>query len=267
MTATATKTKEGVEFNCLGGSVKLRHGYITDEHGDKKKVYFCRQDIEKLKLPETYLAKRSDGREIGIIELDMNKTRKLIVPYHEKGLIELLKSNELVSKSKSGQKLTNKVSWYDPNEHKIERQNAVQGKQQALLVCARLSKSELKDVSICLGMREVDTISDPDFADFIDNKPQRILEMLDIKMVPGTGEPKGTIREAFRVEAVLRRAVNAKVVRERSGALYFAEEQLGVDFRNAIKNMMNKTKGDPASMAHVLPLIKAKLNTGEDNDE
>lgn len=262
MTATATKQKGGVEFNCLGGSVVLRHGYKEDENGDKKKLYFSRADIEKLKLPDTFLAKRSDGREIGLIELDMNKTRKIIVPYYEEEMIELLKSNELVSKAKGSQKLTNKVSWFDPQENKLERQKSVQGRQLALLVVAGLPKADLKDLSICLGMREVDTISDPDFADIIDNKPQRILDMLDVKQKDGV--PKGTLYESFRVEAILRRAINVRVVKERAGALFFAEEQIGTDFRNALKNLQNKTKGDDASMAHVLPLIKAKLEGKDD---
>ena len=111
-------------------------------------------------------------------------------------------------------------------------------------------------------MREVDTISDPDFADIIDNKPQRILDMLDVKQKDGV--PKGTLYESFRVEAILRRAINVRVVKERAGALFFAEEQIGTDFRNALKNLQNKTKGDDASMAHVLPLIKAKLEGKDD---
>lgn len=265
MTATATKQKGGVEFNVLGGSVTLRHGYLTQENGDRKKMYFSRADIEKLKLPETYLAKRNDGREIGLIELDMTKTRKLIVPYGEVEMIELLKSNELVSQSKGAQKLTNKVSWFDPQEHKLERQKSVQGRQLALLVVASMPKNDIKDLSICLGMREVDSISDPDFADIIDNKPQRILELLDVKQTNGV--PKGTLLENTRVEAILRRAVNERVVKERAGAMFFAEEQIGIDFRNALKNLQNKTKGDEASMSHVLPLIKAKLGVKEEDDK
>lgn len=256
---TQTGKQTGIEFNCLGGSVKIRHGYKTDENGDKVKMYFTKSDIEKLKLPEKFLAKRKNGLEIGIIELDMNRQRKLIVDRREKEMIELLKSNELVSKQGSAQRLTNKISWYDAEEEKIERQVKVQGRQVALLVVSKFTKEDLKDLTLCLGIKEVDVIHDADFADIIDNKPDRILNLIEtVKSEKGVPTSKGVL-ESTRIEAVLRRAISKNVVVVRSGAIFFNDEQIGVDFKNALKNLQNKTKGDDTSFNHIVPLIKAKL--------
>lgn len=255
---TATKSG-GVEFNCLGGSVELRHGYLIDEQTKQpKKMYFSRADVDKLKLPETFLAKKTDGSEVGIISLDMNKRRKIIIPYYEEQLIEMLKNHELVSEQMSGQKLTNKVGWFDPDKHKLDRQAKVQTQQLALLLAAGLKADEVRDLSICLGIMEVEKISDPDLADIINNKPKRIMDHLEYKSEGGI--PKGKLLESTKIEAILRRAINKRVVTEKSGALFFAGEQIGIDFKNTMKNLQNKTKGDESSFAHIIPLIKEKLS-------
>lgn len=261
MTATATKKGSGgVEFACLGGSVTLRHGYkvIDKETGEKLKMYFTHKDIEKLKLPKERLALRNDGSEIGLIELDMQTRRKIIVPYKEELMIELLKNNEMVSEMLSGQQLTNKVGWYDPEKDKLDRQTKTKSKQMALLIVAFMKPDEIQDISMCLGIGEIDKVEVPELADILENKPDRVMALIEATMKDGV--PKGKLLPSTRLEATLRRAIIRKVVVERSGALYFGEEKIGVDFKTTMKNLQNNTKGDDDSFAHIVPLIKEKLN-------
>lgn len=249
----------------MGGTATLRHGFAIDkETGEKVKYYFTRADIEKLKLPEKFLAKRSNGMEVGLIRFDMKGKRKLVVPYKEEFLIELLKNNELVAKQGSGQRLTNKISWFDPEVDKLERVSKTKGKQLAILVAAQLPKSAIRDISLCLGIPECESIDEPDFAQILETRPERVMDLIEKPTsTGGTPKSKGVL-ESTRVEAALRRAIANKVVSVRAGAIYFEGEMIGTDFRTALKNLQNKTKGDDASFANVLPLITAKLKGDDD---
>ena len=242
-----------VRFELLGGSFKTFYG--RDNKG--KKVYYDLDKAKKAGIPEDKVLRWSDGMPIGAIELAVKGKRILTVHRDEEAFIESLKNHELVM----GSKFKNphaKVRFVDEDANKAKTKEKLTSKKTAMLVWFNLDDKDKKDFATLMGYGTDEVAIEEKSMEYIDKYADKFMAFFT-EPTKDKGQLKATLKERYKVEAIVRRAMSARVVTSNGGVLSYKDKVLGSSLENAVNNLMNSNKGDEKALAFVLPLISDEL--------
>lgn len=241
-----------VEFVLLRGHFEA--SYLRDKN--QKKLYTSVEDAKKAGVPENspLIVRWNDGRPVGRIELSERTKRILRIDKSEKAVIEGLCYHEFVNSPISKSNAT-KVTFRDTASEKEITVEKINKQNIADSVFINLETEEIEDLGVLLGYQADDAYTklselkraNPDLFMSYFKEPFKL---------KGSKAHLAKLKEETIVGAILKRALNKKVVTAKSGAIFYEDTQIGIDFNKTVANLMDTTKQGHSG---ILPLIKQKL--------
>lgn len=241
-----------VEFVLLTGYFKTSH--LRDKNG--KKLYTSIEDAQRAGIKEDsdLIVRWNDGRPVGDIELSERGARVLRIDKSERAVIEGLCYHEFVSSPMSKSNAT-KVTFKDVSAEKEQRVEKVNKQNLVDSVFINLETEEINDLGVLLGYQSGDVYLK--LSELKNANPDLFLSYFKEPYKVGkTKVYMAKLKEETVVGAILKRALAKKVVISKSGAIFYEDTQVGIDFNKAVSNLMDTTK---EGHSNVLPLIKQKV--------
>ena len=235
----------------------LRKGVHEMSYGrtkDGKIVPFTIEAAKGISEDEKPL-KKLNGTIVGKIRLS-DKVPFLNIDRSETALIEALTYSEY-HKGSPYESFMPTYRIIDPEKIETEKNiyNALAQKSMKAFVLLSNDKEEMKLLSDAFGIKKPDSDLFSHWMNYAQTNPTNFLSYIE-----QVNEETVKVVEKLRVDAILQRAVKAKICQVAGGVIVFEGEKLGIDFNSAALALRDNTP--KSGKAHYLPIIIEKLSNG-----
>lgn len=231
-----------------------KSGALSLDYGRDKDgaiVPFTKLAAEKVD-PDMKPLRRKNGTIVGRIMLS-DKKPFLTIDRNEIEFIEALQNSEFCEGSpySAFQPLFRVI---DPDRIEAEKIRAFDDIKRALHAYFMLSndKDEFMLLADAFDIKKKEGDLKMHFKEMAEKKPKEFLSYVEDK-----GDDNFVLTEKLRVDAILRRAIRAKIVKEAAGILVYRNEKLGKDFKEA--SVALRDNRPQSGKSEYLTLIKEDL--------
>lgn len=238
-----------VKFQLLGTpTLSLATG--TNKNGDK--VWFDGKKAKKFEIPDNFVVKYKSGKGIdgGRIRWDGGR-RVISFAADEKDIIESLYYSPYCQNGPNATRALASFVMIDDEKEKREKFEALKHVKKAIQLFINTPSSEMMDIAVCLGFDDSDAmLYESNVKAFVDKNPDGFMAFFNAKK-DGTY----SLKEEYRIQALVRRAQRYKVLEVNKGAYYYKGDLIGADLAATVLNLMNSTDGSQSAKSDAVPLI------------
>lgn len=237
-----------VKFQLLG-TPQLSLATGKNKNGDT--VWFDPKKAKQFEIPQELVVKHKTGKPIdgGRIRWAGGK-RVISFPADETAIIEALYYSPYCQNGPNVNRAYAAYIMIDDEKDKRDKYVAFEKQQKAVRQFLNTPTPELRDIAVVLGFNDTDpALYEPNIKGVVDKNPEAFMDFFE--------EKKGAmvLKESYKIQALVRRAQNHKVLDVNKGAYYFKGELIGADLQSAVLNLMNSTDGSATAKADAVPLI------------